>query len=65
MLPHEMWGSKPPEPEVAPAPLESRLAPPPVPHQNGERGRHARSAVGAYALPFGIALEVEMVVELE
>jgi enamine deaminase RidA (YjgF/YER057c/UK114 family) len=29
----------------------------------GERGRHARSAVGAHELPFGIAVEIEMVVE--
>ena len=31
----------------------------------GERGRHARSAVGMYQLPFGIAVEIEMVVEIE
>lgn len=31
----------------------------------GERGRHARSAVGMAALPSGIAVEVEMVVEVE
>ena len=30
----------------------------------GERGRHARSAVGMQALPNGIAVEVEMVVEI-
>ncbi len=30
----------------------------------GERGRHARSAVGMGALPFGIAVEVEMIVEV-
>lgn len=30
----------------------------------GERGRHARSAVGMYQLPFGIAVEIEMVVEI-
>lgn len=29
----------------------------------GERGRHARSAVSAHELPFGIAVEIEMVVE--
>jgi enamine deaminase RidA (YjgF/YER057c/UK114 family) len=29
----------------------------------GERGRHARSAVSAHDLPFGIAVEIEMVVE--
>ena len=31
----------------------------------GERGRHARSAVGMYQLPFGIAVEIEMIVEVE
>ena len=31
----------------------------------GERGRHARSAVGMYQLPFGMAVEIEMIVELE
>jgi enamine deaminase RidA (YjgF/YER057c/UK114 family) len=31
----------------------------------GERGRHARSAVGMNQLPFGIAVEIEMVVEVE
>jgi enamine deaminase RidA (YjgF/YER057c/UK114 family) len=30
----------------------------------GEAGRHARSAVGMAGLPMGIAVEVEMVVEL-
>ncbi len=30
----------------------------------GERGRHARSAVGMAELPFGMAVEIEMVVEL-
>ena len=30
----------------------------------GERGRHARSAVGMYELPFGMPVEVEMVVAL-
>lgn len=30
----------------------------------GERGRHARSAVSAHELPFGIAVEIEMVVEI-
>lgn len=30
----------------------------------GERGRHARSAVGMSALPFGISVEIEMVVEV-
>lgn len=31
----------------------------------GERGRHARSAVGMGSLPFGIAVEIEMIVEIE
>ena len=31
----------------------------------GDKGRHARSSVGMSSLPFGIAVEVEMVVELE
>jgi enamine deaminase RidA (YjgF/YER057c/UK114 family) len=31
----------------------------------GERGRHARSAVGMQQLPFGIAVEIEMVAEVE
>ncbi len=31
----------------------------------GERGRHARSAVGMYQLPFGIAVEIEMIVAVE
>lgn len=31
----------------------------------GERGRHARSAVGAVSLPFGMATEIEMVVEVD
>ena len=31
----------------------------------GERGRHARSAVGQAELPFDIAVEIEMVVEVE
>lgn len=31
----------------------------------GEKGKHARSAVGMYALPMNISVEVEMVVELE
>lgn len=30
----------------------------------GERGRHARSAVGMQSLPFGMAVEIEMVVEV-
>lgn len=31
----------------------------------GERGRHARSAVGMQGLPFGIPVEIEMVVHIE
>lgn len=31
----------------------------------GEKGRHARSAVGMVALPFNIAVEIEMIVEVE
>lgn len=31
----------------------------------GERGRHARSAVSAHDLPFGIAVEIEMVAEVD
>ncbi len=30
----------------------------------GEHGRHARSAIGAQALPLGFAVEVEMVLEV-
>jgi enamine deaminase RidA (YjgF/YER057c/UK114 family) len=30
----------------------------------GDKGKHARSAVGMYALPFGIAVEVEIIVEV-
>jgi enamine deaminase RidA (YjgF/YER057c/UK114 family) len=30
----------------------------------GEKGKHARSAVGMYALPMNIAVEVEMIVEV-
>ena len=30
----------------------------------GEAGRHARSAVGMGSLPFGIAVEVEMILEV-
>ena len=30
----------------------------------GEAGRHARSAVGMQALPFGIAVEIEMIFEV-
>jgi len=31
----------------------------------GERGRHARSAVGMQSLPRGITVEIEMIVQLE
>ena len=31
----------------------------------GEKGRHARSAVGMNALPFNIAVEIEMIVEVK
>jgi len=31
----------------------------------GERGKHARAAVGMYSLPRNIAVEVEMIVEIE
>ena len=31
----------------------------------GDAGRHARSAVGAHALPGGIAVEVEAIFEVE
>jgi enamine deaminase RidA (YjgF/YER057c/UK114 family) len=31
----------------------------------GERGRHARAAVGMASLPIGMAVEIEMVVEVE
>jgi len=31
----------------------------------GEKGKHARSAVGMYMLPSNIAVEVEMIVEVE
>jgi len=31
----------------------------------GERGRHARSAVGMAALPFNIPVEIEMIVEID
>lgn len=30
----------------------------------GEKGRHARSAVGMYSLPMNIAVEIEMIVEV-
>ena len=31
----------------------------------GDRGKHARAAVGFVNLPFGIAVEIEMIVEVE
>jgi enamine deaminase RidA (YjgF/YER057c/UK114 family) len=31
----------------------------------GDKGKHARSAVGTNALPFNIAVEIEMIVEIE
>ena len=31
----------------------------------GERGRHARAAVGMVSLPYGIAVEIEMIVEVK
>ena len=31
----------------------------------GDRGKHARSAVGMAALPLGIAVEIELIVEIE
>ena len=31
----------------------------------GEKGKHARSSVGMCSLPFGIAVEVEVIVEVE
>ena len=31
----------------------------------GDRGKHARSAVGSNALPFNISVEIEMIVEVE
>lgn len=31
----------------------------------GETGKHARSAVGMGALPYGISVEIEMIVEIE
>ena len=30
----------------------------------GERGRHARAAVGMASLPFDITVEIEMIVEI-
>jgi enamine deaminase RidA (YjgF/YER057c/UK114 family) len=31
----------------------------------GDKGRHARAAVGMGSLPFNIAVEIEMIVEVE
>lgn len=31
----------------------------------GSKGKHARSAVGMYALPFNMAVEIELIVEIE
>lgn len=31
----------------------------------GDKGKHARSAVGMGGLPFGISVEIEMIVEIE
>jgi enamine deaminase RidA (YjgF/YER057c/UK114 family) len=31
----------------------------------GDRGRHTRSAVGVAALPFGIAVEIELIAQVE
>lgn len=31
----------------------------------GEKGRHARSAVGVSSLPFGIPIEIEAIIEIE
>ena len=31
----------------------------------GERGRHARAAIGVFGLPLGAAVEIEMIVEVE
>jgi enamine deaminase RidA (YjgF/YER057c/UK114 family) len=31
----------------------------------GDRGKHARSAVGMSSLPIGIAVEIELIVEIE
>ena len=31
----------------------------------GEKGRHARSAIGTNILPFGTPVEIEMIVEVE
>jgi enamine deaminase RidA (YjgF/YER057c/UK114 family) len=31
----------------------------------GDRGKHSRAAVGMGSLPFNIAVEIEMIVEVE
>ena len=31
----------------------------------GDRGKHARAAVGMGSLPFNLAVEIEMIVEVE
>ena len=31
----------------------------------GDKGKHARSAVGVYSLPFNMAVEIEVIVEIE
>ena len=31
----------------------------------GDKGKHARSAVGMYSLPFNMAVEIEVIVEIE
>jgi len=31
----------------------------------GDKGKHARSAVGVCSLPFGMAVEIEMIIEVE
>ena len=31
----------------------------------GDKGKHARSAIGVASLPFGMAVEVELIVEVE
>lgn len=31
----------------------------------GDRAKHARAAVGMASLPFGITVEIEMIVEIE
>jgi enamine deaminase RidA (YjgF/YER057c/UK114 family) len=31
----------------------------------GDKGKHARAAVGTNALPLGVAVEIEAIIELE